>query len=91
MPETTGPATAGEHMAEARRLAARAEERESHWDRSVDLQAAQVHATLAQTLTAETMMPAMAKLAAWLADSEAAPKESAAQPAQPGRTETTDD
>ena len=62
--ETTGAETYEEHMAKARRFAANAEDRSSHWDRSVDLQAAQVHATLAQTLKAAEMLPVMAALAA---------------------------
>jgi hypothetical protein len=64
--ETPGAATAEEHMAEARKFAASAEERPSHWDRSVDLQAAQVHATLAQTLKAAEVVPLMAELVASL-------------------------
>jgi hypothetical protein len=62
----TGPETAGEHLAEARRLAARAEDADSNWDRSVDLQAAQVHASIAQTLEAAKAVPLLAALAAYL-------------------------
>jgi len=58
--ETTGAETYEEHVAEARRFAANAEDRSSPWDRSVDLQAAQVHATLAQTLKAAELMRVMA-------------------------------
>jgi hypothetical protein len=50
-------------MAEARRLAAQAEDQKTTWDRSVVLQAAQVHAFLGQALTAEKMLLLMARLA----------------------------
>ena len=55
--------TAEDHTRAAQRLAASADTRENTWDRSVDLQAAQVHATLAQTLTAAAMVRALGVLA----------------------------
>ncbi len=57
--------TPEDHIREARRFAAQAEERDSVFDRSADLQAAQVHATLAQTLKAGELLPLMAGLAEW--------------------------
>ena len=38
--------------------------------RSCDLQAAQVHATLAQTLKAAELLPVMARLAEWVTQPE---------------------
>lgn len=65
--ETTGPETYDDHLAEARRHAAAAETC-SVFDRSAHLQAAQVHATIAQTLKAAELMPMMARMADWVAD-----------------------
>lgn len=65
--------TAEDHIREARRYAAYAEEGEgaSSYERTMrrtnDLQAAQVHATLAQTLKAAELLPVMAGLADWVA------------------------
>lgn len=95
--------TPEEHIAEAERLAASAEEwmdADTGWKgaltaqeriarRSVDLQAAQVHATLAQTLKAAELMPMMAGLAEWIASgcpagaSPAAAHEAAAEAQEP--------
>jgi hypothetical protein len=75
---TTEP-TAEDHIREARRYAASAEEREdadSYADalrRTNDLQAAQVHATLAQTLQAAELVPMMAVLVEWVREQPAAP------------------
>jgi hypothetical protein len=61
--------TAEAHIRRAERYAARAEETADggEWLRSVDLQAAQVHATLAQTLKAAELLPVMVKIADWIA------------------------
>lgn len=58
IPETP-PMTAAEHVREAERFAASAETRDRYWDRSADLQAAQVHATLAQTAVAQEYIPVL--------------------------------
>jgi hypothetical protein len=74
--------TTEEHVREAERFAASAEEwmvclpsalsdQERIWRRSADLQAAQVHATLAQTLKAAELMPMMARIAEWITQPEA--------------------
>ena len=71
-PEPSGAMTAEDHIREARRYAASAEEQsdgtgyERQLRRSADLQAAQVHATLAQTLKAAEAVPLMARLVAYL-------------------------
>jgi hypothetical protein len=71
MTETTAETAADEHFAEAQRYAALAAECEGDpagkWDRSVHLQAAQVHATLAQTAVARSYA---ATLAAFIASLE---------------------
>jgi hypothetical protein len=84
--------TAEEHVSEAERLAASAEtwmepgtlndlldDRERVLRRSVDLQAAQLHATLAQTLKAAELMPLLTGLAEWVASSSPAKPEAAPQ------------
>ena len=78
---TATGATAEDHVRAAERFAAAAEGVEDvtgyerQLRRSADLQAAQVHATLAQTLKATELMPLMARMTAWLAssDGESAP------------------
>ena len=61
---------AGGHFAEAQRYAALAADCEDdpagEWRRSVHLQAAQVHATLAYTVVAREYLPVMAALVAKL-------------------------
>ena len=73
--------TTEDHVREAEQFAALAEEwmdADTGWRatmstqerllrRSTDLQAAQVHATLAQTLKAAELLPLMTKLADWIA------------------------
>jgi hypothetical protein len=92
--------TTEEHVREAERLAATAEEwmdaddgwkgalstQERLWRRSADLQAAQVHATLAQTLKAGELLPIMAGIADWIASGvpEAAAPVSPAEETCPG-------
>ena len=71
--EPDGAMTAEEHIRAAERFAAAAESvddvtgYERQLRRSADLQAAQVHATLAQTLKATELVPIMAKVADWIA------------------------
>ena len=68
--------TAEDHIREARRYAARAEQQADATSytgtmaRTNDLQAAQVHATLAQTLKAAELMPLMARLVARIAPAQ---------------------
>lgn len=64
---------AEEHIQEAERFATSAEEQPDRWGRSVDLQAAQVHATVAQTLKAAELLPLMTRLAEWIAPEEPDP------------------
>ena len=70
--EPPGAMTAEDHIREARRYAASAEDMdgttgyERQLRRQADLQAAQVHATLAQTLKAAEAVPLMARLVAYL-------------------------
>ena len=67
--EPPGAMTAGDHVREAERYTAAAAGLEGPGGyertmrRSADLQAAQVHATLAQTLKATELLPLMARLA----------------------------
>lgn len=77
MSTTEETMTAEDHIREAERFAAAAEE---HADatayehvvrRGVDLQAAQVHATLAQTLKAAELMPLMTRMVEWLEQPQA--------------------
>jgi len=68
--EETPAMTAEDHVREAQRYAASAGEDPAIYTRSVDLQAAQVHATLAQTLKAAELVPLMAKIADWIASGE---------------------
>lgn len=90
MTAETPPMTTDDHIREAERFAASAEKwmdadppemgsQERIARRSVDLQAAQVHATLAQTLRAAEMLPLMAKVAAW-AEEPGAPAVPAPKP-----------
>ena len=75
--EPPGAMTAGDHVREAERYTAAAAGLEGPGGyertmrRSADLQAAQVHATLAQTLKATELLPLMATLADWIASSGA--------------------
>jgi hypothetical protein len=81
--ETSEPeaVTAEDHIREARRYAAIAEMQEGgrgYEDmllRSADLQAAQVHATLAQTLKAAELMSLMAALVQDITSPRSAPRE----------------
>lgn len=75
----TASGTAEAHVREAERFAASADGQPDAYRRSVDLQAAQVHATLSQTLTAARLMPMMAKMADWVGSGEPAGPEPAAQ------------
>ena len=71
--EPPGAMTAEDHVREARRYAASAEEPdgttgyERQLRRQADLQAAGVHATLAQTLKAAEAVPLMARITDWIA------------------------
>ena len=70
MSTETTPTAADGHFAEAQRYAALAADCEDdpagEWRRSVHLQAAQVHATLAYTVVAREYLPVMAALVAKL-------------------------
>ena len=77
--EPPGGTTAEDHIREARRYAAAAEDQadasgyERQLRRSADLQAAQVHATLAQTLKAAELVPMMAVLVEWVREQPKTP------------------
>lgn len=81
--ETPDDMTAEDHIRAARRYAAAAEDLAGatsyEWisRRTNDLQAAQVHATLAQTLKAAEVVPLMARLAAYLEGPEPPAQETA--------------
>jgi hypothetical protein len=82
-PDPAGAMTAEEHIRKAERYAASAEDQgdatgyERQLRRSADFQAAQVHATLAQTLKASELLPLMARMAAYLEGLEGPARETA--------------